>query len=473
MSPVRKTYNMAKIICITSGLTGILNASFELVNRLQADGHELLYASPKEVGKYVEKQGIAYFQLPQILTQTTPKLPSFKGPFRKISRWVYKIKNAKQLQRKALENIEPQVFSTLVKSEKPDLLLIDVELHEYILKSFNQDIPLVLLSQWFSLWKRPGLPYLLKDTIPGEGWKGQQWAIELSWKIIRFKRWWTFFKQKIYTVGTDRRSLLLDFAKKENFPLKYLRENNWPGPFTYDQLPVISMTSEDLEFPNDTRPSLYYVGPMIAENRKDLVVKEEVNLKLDKIFKIKRNTNARLIYCSVSTLHPGDHLFIKKVIKAVESRKGYLLIVGLGGLIETTEFKTLPSNVFAFPYIPQLKVLKEADCSINHGGIHTINECIHFKVPMLIYSGKRSDQNGCAARIAFHKLGVMADKDKDSISDIGLRIDKILEDESYRKNVEKIHQAYLQNKTDKKLEYTIKKFLLPEIEEEKQKKIAI
>ena len=42
---------MAKIICITTGLTGILNASFELVARLQQAGYEVCYASPKNVAE--------------------------------------------------------------------------------------------------------------------------------------------------------------------------------------------------------------------------------------------------------------------------------------------------------------------------------------------------------------------------------------------------------------------------------------
>ena len=450
---------MAKIICITSGLTGILNASVEFVNRLQADGHELLYASPKNVGEMIEKQGIAFFQLPEILRQTTPELPSFHGPLRKLSRLIFKIKNARQLQEEALQNIIPHAFLKLLKLEKPDLLILDVELHEYILKAYSEEIPIILLSQWFSLWKRPGLPYLLQDTIPGKGWKGQDWAIELSWAMVRSKRWWTFFKQRMYTVGTDRRTLLLKLAKEAGFPLDYLKENNWPGPFTYGVIPVISMTAEELEFPHSIRPNLYYVGPMVAENRRDLIESREVNERLNDVFEQKRKSKAKLIYCSVSTLHQGDQLFIKKLITAVENRSDWLLIIGMGGLIEKAAFEKLPANVFAFSYVPQLSVLKEASFSINHGGIHTINECIHFQVPMLIYSGKRSDQNGCAARIAFHRLGIMADKDQDSSRTIETKIEKILNDPSFRIKMQAVHKDYLQYRTEQKLEHTINRFL--------------
>ena len=37
---------MAHILCMTTGLTGILNASFEVVRRLEKRGHRLTYACP-------------------------------------------------------------------------------------------------------------------------------------------------------------------------------------------------------------------------------------------------------------------------------------------------------------------------------------------------------------------------------------------------------------------------------------------
>lgn len=454
---------MAKIICITSGLTGILNASFELVARLQADGHQVLYAAPIKVGEKVQRQGIPFIQLPAINVHPGPKIPAFSGPLKKWKGLFYKIKNRSERRKKALENTEPFALSKLLDAEQPDLVLVDVELHEYIFKLYKKNIPLLLLSQWFSLWKRPGLPYLLHDTIPGSGWKGQAWAIAFSWRMIRIRRWWTFFKQKLYTVFTDRRTILLDLAKKDGFPLAYLKENNWPGPFTYDQLPVLSMTAKELEFPHSFRPNLFYIGPMVNPNRTESKVSDELKKKLQKIFEKKRKENAALIYCSVSTLHQGDHRFIKKLISAVIERKDWLLIIGMGGLIKEAQFEDLPSNVFAFSYVPQLQVLQEADCSINHGGIHTINECIHYQVPMLVYSGKRSDQNGCAARVAYHGLGIMADKDKDDAYAIHSKIAIVLGDATFREKMSQVHQKYLQYKKDRHLEKIVDQFLSPQM----------
>ena len=450
---------MAKIICVTTGLTGILNASFELVARLKANGHQVLYASPRNVAKRVEQQGIAYSQLGNIRLHPGPELPAFSGGFKKIKRLLYKIRHAKKRRAIALENTNPMDFAALLATESPDLLLIDIELHEYIFKAYKQKSKFILLSQWFSLWNRPGLPYLLYDTIPNKDWAGQNWMIQLSWLKVKWKRWWTFTKQKWYTVFTDRRSVLLELAKQEKFPLQYIRENYWPGPFTYDKLPVMSMTAWEMEFPHVIRPNLFYIGPMVQEFRVENQVNSVVNDQLEAALLVGQNNEKALIYCSVSTLHEGDHQFISKLIQAVATQRNWILIISLGGLIQEALLPELPKNVFAFSYVPQLKVLQQADCSINHGGIHTINECIHFKVPMLIYSGKRSDQNGCAARVAYHRLGIMADKDKDDSIAIRTRITQLLEDTSFKINVARMKEHFVKYQQNACLENKIQAFL--------------
>jgi len=376
---------MAKIICITTGLTGILNASLELVERLKASGHEVSYASPRDVGSRLELHNIPFEKLPKIKLKYDTDVPEFKGLFRK--------------------------------------------------------------------------PYLLHDTIPGKGWKGNSAAIYFSWKIVQLKRWLTFSWQKFYTISNNRRSVLLRFAEQENFPLKWLKENYWPGPFSYDALPVISMTAQEMEFPHDPRPNHFYVGAMVNENRIDKLEKSNNGFSIEEVFDYQKKIGGKLIYCSVSTLLQGDLNFIKKIILAVRRNKNWILIIGMGGLINEETLGVLPGNIFAFSYVPQLKVLAKADLSINHGGIHTINECVFFKVPMLIYSGKKSDQNGCAARVDFHNLGIMADKDIDSPEQIRAKINQVLTDKLYQENIEQMNQVFQKYKNEKTLEKIIEENL--------------
>jgi len=440
---------MAKIICITSGLTGILNASFELVEQLQSAGHELIYASPRKVGERVALQKIPFVQLPEIRERDDDDVPTFAGHrWRKLIRLKYKFEHLALRKQAALKRIYPTAFEELLEKEQADLYIIDIELHEYIFVAFSKKQNFVLLSQWFSLWKRPGLPYLLHDTIPGKGSQGKSWRIEWSWQLVKLKRGYTFWKKRWSSGMTNRRSALLALAEETNFPRKWIKENYWPGPFTYDQLPVISMTMEEMEFPHERRANLFYVGAMVKEQRVEKKLTAADEKRLVQAIDYKRKNGAALIYCSVSTLSQGDLRLVQNVIEAVNKKPEWVLVIGMGGLIDAKDLDQLSDNVFAFKWLPQLRVLKEANCSINHGGIHTINECIHFKVPMLIYSGKRSDQNGCAARVAYHQLGIMADKDQDGSEQIKNNLEKVLQNKVYQQQIAALHSQYLKKKED-------------------------
>lgn len=425
---------MAKILVATSGLTGILNASMALVDDLRAEGHEVEYTSPRDVRTRIETNGYTYRQLPMIDTATTPDLPQNLSNASKLAKWKHRITHRTNRQAEAYQTIFPSAFVDLVTQHQYDRCIIDVELHEYIIVGVGRGWDVVLLSQWFSLWERPGLPYLLTDTIPGVGFSGSSLGLWLSWRTIRLKRWYQFTKIAMLSLGTDRRSLLFMLARAEGFPLKYIKENNWPGPFVYDHLPLWAMVDEALEFPHPIRPNMSYLGPKVKSDRKDPPTDREVLLRIEKAIAQSKKTSKKLICCTVSSLHSGDTAFLFRVIEACSGEEDLVLIIALGGKIDSSTFGTLASNIIAVDRLPQLMVLEHADLSINHAGIHTINECLHYNVPMLIYSGKRSDQNGCAARVHYHKRGIMADKDKDTVEEIRGNIRRILQSNKSDKN---------------------------------------
>lgn len=450
---------MPHIVVITSGLTGILNASFELMHRLEKAGHRVTCACPKDVGEKVKMQGFSYFQLLEVSYEPAPDLPPFKEDFRKIKRLLYKWINRRKRQKEAIAALRMSDFEEKLEELKPDLLILDVELHEHIMTAVARKMPVLLLSQWFSLWEREGLPPLLHDTIPRVGEQGSPSAIQQAWEKIKQERKGIFLKKKLRSGGTNRRTILQLYAAQIGFPKKYIRENFWPGPFTYSDLPVINMTSEELEFPHKHRPNSFYVGPMVFAERKDVNTNASIEEKLEQLFLQKEQQNKKLIYCSVSTYREGDTSFLQKLIEAVKDKKEWIVIIGLGGMLEANSLQNLPENVHAFKWVPQLKVLEKADLSINHGGIHTINECLHFRVPMLIYSGKRSDQNGCAARVHYHGAGIMADKDVDKAGDIRLKIEAVLSEEKYIQEVNQIQTKQEKNKEDKLMENLVGTFI--------------
>jgi len=202
------------------------------------------------------------------------------------------------------------------------------------------------------------------------------------------------------------------------------------------------MTMWEMEFPHPPRTGLSYIGPQVLATRATVRADAATEARLTAIFADREARQQQLICCTLSSFQAGDTDFLQRLIQAVADRPAWQLVIGLGAKVSPASLGALPVNVHAFPWIPQLRVLAQADCSINHGGIHTINECIHFRVPMLVYSGKRSDQNGCAARVHFHGLGLMADKDRDSPADIAKKIAHVLASQDIRQRLDLMHQHY-------------------------------
>ena len=111
------------------------------------------------------------------------------------------------------------------------------------------------------------------------------------------------------------------------------------------------------------------------------------------------------------------------------------MICALFNKINTAEFNHNLDNIFIFKNVPQLKVLKNCNLMINHGGMQSITECIMFGVPMLSYP-LTLDQPGNTARIKFHKIGLIGNIKKDSVKTIQYKVEKLLNSYLYKINIE-------------------------------------
>jgi UDP:flavonoid glycosyltransferase YjiC (YdhE family) len=64
-------------------------------------------------------------------------------------------------------------------------------------------------------------------------------------------------------------------------------------------------------------------------------------------------------------------------------------------------------------------------------------------VPMIVYSDGYYDRNGCAARVAYHGLGLRGDFYQDTPGQIAQKIDQVLHNPQFKANVERMRQIYL------------------------------
>ncbi len=432
---------MAHIAIIMTGLTGNLHASLEVASRLKNEGHNITYLSVRDVKSKVESYGFKYVQLPEIKHGISIKDIGFNEKSW-IKKLMYHTNNKKKIYDESEKILKLEEHYSVISSVNPDIAIVDRELHDIIFTIFSLKIPFIISTTWFSNKMGNGLknPPIRTDIIPGVGTKGSPPFIFLSWTLIKLKVKARIFVNKIF-FKDYRRQALLRYAKKIGFPVKEIVASNLPNLFTYPNINTLSMTMSEMDFKHKPYKKFKYYGPMVFESR-DEVYSENIKKRLEVIFQRKLKEHKKLIFCSVSTLVPGDITFLNKLIEAIRMKKEWLLIITLGDKIDKTTFKNLPEHVFLFNWVPQLEVLKNADININHAGINSINECIHFKVPMLIYSGKNFDQNGCAARVHYHGMGIMGDKDKDSPEQIRQKISRIFNESEFQDKMNDFHKLY-------------------------------
>lgn len=424
---------MAHIVCITGGLTGMLNASLALVAQLQQAGHRVTYASPANLCAPVTAQGIPYVQLdPWVMQSGDPPM----------GRW-QKWRTLKARQQRAVDALGVQGFVKTVKTLNPDLLLIDMEMQPHIMAAVMAQLPIALLCQFLSIWQRPNLPPIHTKIVPGEGWSGSRLAINLSWWRHRWNKWLEFQRERWRRMGLDWVSVSHRYAQQIGYPWQQpWRRGQWLLPYPHGKLPILCFNALELDFPHDPHPLMRYVGPMVLETRKESKVEPSTEAVLENIFTRCRNAGRQIIYCSCSTFVKSNQQFLQRLIAAVSNCSNWELILGLGGQLTVKDLPALPDNVHAFAWVPQLKVLQQANCAINNSGINSINECLYFGVPMLVYSLDRFDQNGDAARIAYYDLGIAGDIAHDSPEQIRDYIKSLLSDQRYQTQVKAMQKYY-------------------------------
>ncbi|MEM9266722.1 MAG: glycosyltransferase [Cyanobacteria bacterium P01_F01_bin.13] len=442
---------MAHIVCITGGLTGILNSSLGLVQQLQQAGHRVTYASPADLREPVTAQSITYVQMERWVMQLGEPTMA----------WWTKVRLLPERQQRAVDALGVQNFVETMRALSPDLLLLDIEMHPHIMAAAMAQLPVALLCPFLSIWKQPNLPPIHTKTIPGKGWRGHRWGIEWSWLRYGWTKWQEFQQERRRRVGLDWISVLRCYARQIGYPLRLrFGFRQWLVPYPDDRLPILCMNALELDFPHQPHPSMHYIGPMVADNHRK---PSAMGQSLDRIVEHRKSSDKPLIYCGLSSLAKADKQFIQQIIEAAASSPHWDWVLGLGGKLEPGDLGDLPKNVYALRWAPQRQVLHHADCAIISSGINSINECISHGVPMLVYSLRCADQNGNAARVTYHRLGIVGDRNHNSAALVCKHVQALLTHGEYRVNVGQM-QEYFQKYAQENRAVEIIKTLLKEQE---------
>ncbi len=156
----------------------------------------------------------------------------------------------------------------------------------------------------------------------------------------------------------------------------------------------------------------------------------------------------KLIYLSLGTLTTfgikNTGKFFKKVVSLSKLTPKWQFILSVGEFYDINCLGQLPPNVHIFKRVPQLHLLENTDVMITHAGLNTITECVFNEVPMLAYPLMTDwDQNGNAARIVYHGLGLRGVLKRASPKIMKKKLHKIFDNyQFYKQNLEKMHLKF-------------------------------
>lgn len=431
---------MAHIAIVTGLLKGRMHSSFEMASRLLAEGHSITYLCQPSTKSKIEANGFKCVPVPEItFNYKDPRRKDYESSWVKKMIFHWKYRNSHYSEGKKI--LKLSAHTAVLRKVNPDLILVDIEIHDLIFTAIALGIPIKLYTSWFSDKISLKSPSIRTSVIPGRGISGSRVGVFFSWWLMRSKIYGRVFVNRL-TFENYRRWFFKKYAKEIGFNTSGMLVNTLPPLYSFTNIPIISMTMSEMEFPHNLAKNVIYVGPMVYEKRTDQIGFEAVGQQLNEIFDLKKKTNKKLVYCSVGSMVHNRQNFLRNVIEAIAIEKDWLLILSIGPNMEVSEFDSIPENVYLFNWVPQLEVIEQADCCITHGAMNSIHECLHFKKPMLIYSGGRIDQDGNTARMDYHALALKGESDLESPELIQERIYQVLEMDLYKNRVGHFYNLY-------------------------------
>jgi UDP:flavonoid glycosyltransferase YjiC (YdhE family) len=322
----------------------------ELGRRLAAARHRVSIAGDEATRDIAGHLGLEFLGL------QPDRLDEFQREDAAVS-WTRRLLTLRDRRARARQALGVDDLVELLRRLSPDLVLINGEMHAQIIVAVAAGVRVGLLNSFVSIWRCAGVPPPHHLAIPGVGWRGTSAGMRLLWTSLRLRkmrrRWWEI----VQCVGCDRTSVLWDLAHDAGCDAKALDRSQWLIPFTYRDLPVLSLHAREFEFPHQPPAHVRYVGPMILASRPDRPMSADDRARLDGLLARRAGSvQRRLIYAAFGSAFSADTVFLRRLAQAVEQRPHWDLVLSLGGRTAPADV-VLPPCVQAFEWLPQLEVL--------------------------------------------------------------------------------------------------------------------
>ncbi|HIS56860.1 MAG TPA: glycosyl transferase [Candidatus Fimimorpha excrementavium] len=180
-------------------------------------------------------------------------------------------------------------------------------------------------------------------------------------------------------------------------------------------------TIRDFQIYPDEFPAAHYkyVGPAMED-------------RAEQDFDFSQMTTP-IIYISLGTLLNTSAAFFRKCIDAFRD-ESVSVIISLGKTVKKEQLGEIPANIFIYPFVPQLKILKRASLFITHGGMNSVNEALYYGTPMLVIP-VGNDQPRVAQQIEDLHLGRYLKKKPLTPDILKDNAKRVLQDMSYKEHI--------------------------------------
>jgi len=424
---------MATILFDPIAATGHYNSSLQLAKLLQQAGHRVVYIGPSEVRAKIEQAGYSFY----IFQPFEVKSPWKKDIFPYwIDSFISFFNN--YCLKKVMEMLED--LNDIIKKINPDLILLDSNYIQKIAYYGKYKDKIVFFETMVSEHYAPNIPPYNSTFIPKNSFFSKKY-VDFLWFCREFNLRYSIIRGKLFYFNNDFHSIYRKLALEYGIELE-----KWKDIKRMNQTKVISRNIIELiipplpfDFPRPEKNNVIHIGPLVNINRDNLILDGRYINVVNHIQNLKqKDEGVAFIYASLGTMSEvspsREKKFINVLLKYCHSNKNSHIVFSAGNNYDIHKLPAIPENLHIFNSVPQLDVLKYCDFMITHGGMNTLTECILNKVPVIVYPlAKDWDQNGNAARVAYHGIGIKDSFNKISEKNLKNNIDKMLKNYNYYK----------------------------------------
>lgn len=427
---------MARFLFLCYHGKGHFNPCFHLARTLQ-QSHEVLFAGVQFFYKYITSQGFSYYPLKTV--------PFGLG----LEEWMCEQQKRKPVYFHALKDRwndelyikREQELTRLVDTFEPDVILLDT----------HQTTDFIVLYPLLKTRRiRLGLVHamltsVLTDNFPPVNslvFPDDQAGIRREINLLKQKKRNRLWKQKLRFFGMDDDTIIQRRVRKNNIPDRYIAAQQRFYGLVLNNLEEFIFLPREFDF-KEARiyPNQHYLGFQIDYQRSEAWNDEYTAVRTSILQ--KKTAGKKVIYCAFGTVPIADAqtflAFINKLIAALNDLDVVLL---LATSLDVGNLYNVHDDVYMLNYVPQLDVLRYTDAFISHGGLNSIKEAIDQAVPMLVYPGESvMDPPGNSTRVVYHEIGLRGDMKIDTVEDIRGKLNQLLTDGKFKKNVEALKQV--------------------------------